>query len=341
MSKRSALGKGLEALIPAGEDRRSDAIFLDSAPGASMQGGIREVPVDAILPNPHQPRQQIDPEALAELAASIAEHGLIQPLVVSAAGFGTAMADRSPADRSPADRGTIEARTETQYTLIAGERRLRAAKQAGLATVPVIVKEATPEEMLELALVENIQRADLNPLEEAAAYQQLSEIFGLTQQEIADKVGKNRVSVANALRLLRLPEFCQSLLANGQISEGHARAMLALEDDEELMQRALKTVIKQQLNVRQTEELVRRLRTLPASPKATRTVPAETRALEAEFAQALGTKVNLSRSKKGGRLTIHFYSEEELQGLYEIMVQRERTVRERAVREGRDDLSPS
>ena len=321
MSKRSALGKGLGALIPAGGDRPLEEAFFDSAPGDSKPGGIREVPVAAILPNPHQPRQQIDPEALAELAASIAEHGLIQPLIVSMAGL-------DAADRSPADPGAIETQTEARqtgvrYTLIAGERRLRAARQAGLTTVPVIVKEATPEEMLELALVENIQRADLNPLEEATAYHQLSELFGLTQQEIADKVGKNRVSVANALRLLRLPDFCQSMLANGQISEGHARAMLALEDDEELMQRALKTVIKQHLNVRQTEEWVRRLRTLPASPKATRTVPPETRALETEFAQALGTKVSLSRSKKGGRLTIHFYSEEELQGLYEIMVQRD------------------
>jgi ParB family chromosome partitioning protein len=299
MSKRSALGRGLGALIPPGEGIPGEGTspVQDRSPG-----GVRQVPVDAIAPNPHQPRQRLDPETLAELAASIREHGLIQPLVVS-----TSVPDIS---------------LNTEYTLIAGERRLRAAKLAGLDTVPVIVKEATPEEMLELALVENIQRADLNPLEEAAAYQQLSEVFGLTQQEIADKVGKNRVSVANALRLLRLPTFCQSVLANGQISEGHARALLGLEGDEEMMQRALKTVIKQQLNVRQTEELVRRLRTLPASPKATRTVSPETRALETEFAQALGTRVNLARSKKGGRLTIHFYSEEELQGLYEILVQR-------------------
>ena len=299
MSKRSALGKGLGALIPPGEGilGEGQSLALDDSPR-----GVREVPVDAIAPNPHQPRQHLDRETLAELAASINEHGVIQPLVVST---------------SVPDIGL-----GAEYTLIAGERRLRAAKLAGLDTVPVIVKEATPEEMLELALVENIQRADLNPLEEAAAYQQLGEVFGLTQQEIADKVGKNRVSVANALRLLRLPTFCQSVLANGQISEGHARALLGLEDDEELMHRALKTVIKQQLNVRQTEELVRRLRTLPASPKATRTISPETRALETEFAQALSTKVSLTRSKKGGRLTIHFYSEEELQGLYEILVQR-------------------
>jgi ParB family chromosome partitioning protein len=320
MSKRSALGKGLGALIPAGDDRPAEDVFSlgEDLPDRGTEDGIREVPVEAIAPNPHQPRQQIDAEALTELAASIAAYGLIQPLIVS-----TVVPDAGAANRRSANLGSFGSPSETQYTLIAGERRLRAARQAGLTTVPVIVKEATPQEMLELALVENIQRADLNPLEEAAAYQQLSELFGLTQQEIADKVGKNRVSVANALRLLRLPEFCQSMLANGQISEGHARAMLGLEDDEELMQRALKTVIKQQLSVRQTEELVRRLRTLPASPKATRTVTPETRALETEFAQALGTKVNLSRSKKGGRLTIHFYSEEELQGLYELLVERD------------------
>jgi ParB family chromosome partitioning protein len=311
MSKRSALGKGLGALIPEGGERPAQDIYPlgDFLAGSDADSGIRQVPVDAIVPNPHQPRQQIAPETLIELAASIAEHGLIQPLIVSTGA-------------PEADAATLSG-AEGRYTLIAGERRLRAARQAGLETVPVIVKEATPQEMLELALVENIQRADLNPLEEASAYRQLSEIFGLTQQEIADKVGKNRVSVANALRLLRLPAFCQSMLANEQISEGHARAMLALEDDKELMQRALKTVIKQHLSVRQTEELVRRLRTLPASPKATRTVPPETKALETEFARALGTKVNLSRSKRGGRLTIHFYSEEELQALYEMLVQRD------------------
>ena len=298
MSKKRALGRGLEALIPTGSP-------LAATSQSSTEGGVRRVAVAVIAPNPHQPRHHMDPEALSELAASIQEHGLIQPLIVSQV---------TPGDAA----GGI------QYQLIAGERRLEASKLAGLKTVPVIVKEATPQQMLELALVENIQRADLNPLEEATAYHQLTELFGLTQQEIADKVGKNRVSVANALRLLRLPDFTKNLLANGQISEGHARALLGLEDDQETMKRAIKTVLKQRLNVRQTEELVRRLRTSPASPKDTRSVSPETRALEGEFAQALGTKVNLARSKKGGRLTIHFYSEEELQGLYELLVQRSR-----------------
>ncbi len=284
MSRKRALGRGLEALIPPRADRES--------------GGVRQVPVTSVVPNPHQPRQRMDPESLAELAASIKEHGVLQPLIVSTL---------------PGD--------PPRYQLIAGERRLEAARLAGLDVVPVIVKEVTPEQMLELALVENIQRADLNPLEEAAAYRQLVEEFGLTQQEIAERVGKNRVSVANALRLLRLPDFVQSVLAGGQISEGHARALLGLEDDLEAMRLALKKVIGERLSVRQTEELVRRLRAAPPSPKATRTVSPETRALEQEFARALGTKVSLARSKKGGRLTIHFYSEEELQKLYEILVQ--------------------
>jgi len=283
MNPRRALGRGLEALIPT---------------GPAVSSTVRQVHVDAVSPNPHQPRQHVDAEALAELAASIKEHGLIQPLIVS------------------------ELEQEGRYALIAGERRLQAARLAGLDTVPVIVREATSEQMLELALVENIQRADLNPLEEAAAYQQLTDAFGLTQQEIADKVGKNRVSVANALRLLRLPDFCRGVLAGGQISEGHARALLGLEEDEEMMRRALKAVLKQHLSVRQTEELVRRLRASPLSSKATRTRTPEARALEQEFAQALGTKVSLTQSKKGGRLVIHYYSEEELQGLYELLVQR-------------------
>jgi ParB family chromosome partitioning protein len=305
MSKRSALGRGLGALIPDGAGLPPQP---EPPAAAERAARILDVPVDVIALNPHQPRHHIDPEALNELAASIKEHGLIQPLVVSSSVQGV-----------PAEATSRPA----QYTLIAGERRLRASKLAGMETVPVLVKEATPREMLELALVENIQRADLNPLEEASAYQQLSESFHLTQQQIADQVGKNRVSVANALRLLQLPDFGQDALASEQISEGHARALLGLKENPDLMREALATVIKQQLSVRQTEELVRRWRTEPVSPKATRTVSPETRALETAFSKALGTKVDLSRSKKGGRLTIHFYSEEELQSLYDIMVQRE------------------
>lgn len=285
MTKRG-LGKGLAALIPIASTELAAA-------------SIREVAVDAIAPNPRQPRQTQDPDALQELADSIREHGLIQPLIVTAA---------TP-DQQVAG---------VQYQLIAGERRWAAARLASLTTVPVIVKEATPQQMLELALVENIQRADLNPLEEAAAYQQLIDEFGLTQEEVAARVGKSRVSVANVVRLLRLPDEVKAALLDGQITEGHARALLAAENPETML-RLLKTVIRRGLNVRQTEEMMRR-QTAKSQPKAKEAPSPDTVALENRFREALGTKVRLFRSKKGGKLVIHFYSEEELQTIYDAIV---------------------
>jgi len=291
MSKKRGLGRGLGALIP-----------VDERPS-----GLREVPVSAIVPNPHQPRQALDEESLQELAASIREHGLIQPLIVS---------------EIPPKEGGDPLSAEPRYQLIAGERRWEAAKRAGLEMVPVLVREATPQQMLELALVENIQRADLNPLEEALAYRSLMDDFGLTQAEVAERVGKSRVTVANIVRLLNLPDFVKEALAAGQISEGHARALLALED-EAMQQRALTAIIKRHLSVRQTEELVRRLlREVSTQEKKARTRSPETEALEAAFREALGTKVQLFRSKKGGKLVIHFYSEEELQAIYDVIVGR-------------------
>ena len=280
MSPRRGLGKGLGALIPL-TDESAD--------------GLRQVPVSAIEANPRQPRTAMDAEALAELAASIEEHGLIQPLVVTQQG-------------------------PERYQLIAGERRLQAARMAGLATVPVVVKDASPQEVLELALVENIQRADLNPLEEAVAFQQLVEEFGLTQEQVAERVGKSRVAVTNTLRLLRLPAEVKQALAEGAIREGHARALLALPTPEAQVA-ALKTVTTKALSVRQTEELVRRLRAEPQPPKPKSRPSPENEALELEFRDTLGTKVDLYRNRKGrGRLVIHFYSEEELQTIYDIIV---------------------
>ena len=279
MSKRRGLGKGLEALIPVGEE---------------PTGGLRQIPVTAITPNPMQPRTALDPEALAELAASIKEHGLLQPLVVTRQG-------------------------PERYQLIAGERRWQAARLAGLETVPVVIKEATPQQLLELALVENIQRADLNPLEEAAAYRQLVDEFGLTQEQVAARVGKSRVAVTNTLRLLKLPPQVQQALADGTIREGHARALLALPTPEAQVA-ALKTVVNQALSVRQTEELVRRLRAEPPTAKPQPPSDPEIEALEARFRGALGTKVTLHKNRKGrGRLVIHFYSEEELQAIYDLI----------------------
>jgi ParB family chromosome partitioning protein len=277
--QKRGLGRGLEALIPA--------------PSTEVRTGLIEVEVERIEPNPRQPRHSMDPQALQELADSIREHGMIQPLIVTEAGEG--------------------------YQLIAGERRWAAARIAGLSKVPVIVKEATPREMLELALVENLQRTDLNPLEAAGAYRQLVDDFGLTQGEVAARVGKNRATVANTLRLLQLPDQVKRVLAEGRITEGHARALLSLETPEDQLN-AMGTILRRGLSVRQAEEMVRRL-VAPAKPKARdEAASPETQALESQFREALGTKVQLYRSKRGGRLVIHFYSEEELQGLYELIV---------------------
>ncbi|MBN1401712.1 MAG: ParB/RepB/Spo0J family partition protein, partial [Anaerolineae bacterium] len=271
-SSRRGLGKGLGALIPQG----------------APDSGLRKVHIDAIVPNPHQPRSLFDEEELLELAGSIREVGLIQPLIVQ---------------RIPSADPAQPAR----YQLVTGERRWRASRMAGLQHVDVIVKDVTPQEMLEMALVENIQRADLNPLEEAGAYQQLAEEFGLTQERIAERVGKSRVSVTNTLRLLRLPGPIKQALIERQITEGHARALLMLEEEEEQLL-AFRAVIKRRLSVRQTEELVRRLQRDALGSARQRTRSPETAALESDFREALGTKVDLFRSRKGGRLVIHFYS---------------------------------
>jgi len=292
---RRGLGRGLSSLIPTTPPE-------DLAEEQVASPGLRLLPIDNVNPNPRQPRQAIAPEALADLAASIKEHGLIQPIIVTAA---------SPEDPAP-------------YIIIAGERRWRASRLAGLDEVPVVIKEASPQDMLELALVENIQRADLNPLEEANAYQTLIVDFGLTQEQVADRVGKSRTAVTNIVRLLRLPDSVKNALIEGQIREGHARALLGLNDDQAIIE-ACKLVIGQGLSVRQTEELVRRLNT-PTPPKSIdvenddlSNTP-ESRALENRLRDFLGTKVNLFRTRKGGRIVIHFYSEEELGDLYDKLI---------------------
>ncbi len=304
MSRKRGLGRGLDALIPS--DAGKDTQRAPRVPGdvADIQqrrvDGLAEVPVDAIQPNPHQPRFSIDDEGLTELAASIREHGLIQPLILT--------------------RLEVSAGEKASFQLIAGERRWRAARQAGVERVPAIIKEAVPREMLELALVENLQRADLNPLEEAQAYQQLVNEFGLTQEQVAEQVGKSRVAIANTLRLLRASQAVKTALLSGEIHEGHARALLALETDE-AQAAALAVVTKQGLNVRQTEALVRRLAGEREERPAAAPPSFQTQTLENAFREALGTKVSLQRDKKGkGRVVIHFYSDEELQNLYERIV---------------------
>ncbi len=292
------LGRGLGALITnssvAGKQERETLIEQAEA------GGIRLLRVADISPNPRQPRTVFNPESLAELTASIAEHGVIQPLIVT------------------------ESLDEPQrYWLIAGERRWRASQQAGLETVPVIVREASPQQLLEWALVENVQRADLNPLEEATAYDALMTGFGLTQAQVAQRVGKSRSAVANTVRLLGLPPAVQGAVTDGQISAGHARALLSLPDHP-AMEGALEQVLGRELTVRQTEALVRRLLEPPPPPPTT-TESAENRAhlaaLEGRFRSTLGTKVSLERKQDGsGRLVIHFFNDGDLDSIYRQIV---------------------
>jgi ParB family chromosome partitioning protein len=287
MNKRRGLGRGLEALIPSGEyveelsDNRARRRF-------ALQIAIAE-----IKPNPEQPRRSFDPASLQELADSIRIHGILQPLLVREGLAG--------------------------YELIAGERRLRAAEIAGLAEVPVIVHPGSGgrlEERLELALVENLQRTDLNAIEEARAIQRLLRDFGLTQEALAERIGKNRVTIAQSVRLLGLPEPAIKAIETGTITAGHGIALLGLPTAAQQLV-GLERTIREHWSVRQTEEWCR-ARATEAGTRQPRRVTAadpETRAVEEEFRRALGTKVVLTRLKNGGRLTIEFYSNEELEAL--------------------------
>jgi ParB family chromosome partitioning protein len=286
MTKKTGLGKGLDALIPAGD------FIPEASPALAAGNEVLNIPIDQISPNPRQPRSQIKAETLLELTASIRENGILQPLIVT--------------------RGAQPDR----YVLVAGERRWLAARQAGLELIPAILREASETERLQWALIENIQRADLAPLEEAEAFRQLADDFGLTQEEIAIKVGKSRAAITNTLRLLRLPDSVKEALAEGKISEGHARALLALPSPNSMVQ-VLKTVLLKNLSVRQTEELVKRLsgERPPRLPRPESSP--EYAELENRLRDHLGTKVNLNPHAKGGTLVIRYYSDEELNALVE------------------------
>ena len=277
MPQKSGLGRGLGALIPGGENTLAE-------------NGVMLVSVDLVFPNPRQPRSMLHPEELQELTASIREHGVLQPLIVT-----------------PGD-------LQGRHVLIAGERRLQAARLAGLASVPVIVRPATDQQRLELAIIENVQRSDLSALEQAEAYRQLAEDFHLSHEEIAARVGKSRVAVTNTLRLLKLPDAVKNALIEGRVSEGHARALLALLTPE-AQSAALRSVLAHDLNVRQTEELVRKLSGEKPSRKPNPPVVPEVAELEERLRASLGTKVTLRSSRKGGTVTIHYYSDEELNAL--------------------------
>ena len=277
MTRTRGLGRGLAALIP------------------TPAGGVEEVDVDLIVPNPNQPRAELSNDSLIGLAESIREHGILQPLLVSLSS------------------------QEGVYQLIAGERRLRAARMAGVSRVPVLVKEAASQELLELALVENLQRQDLNALEEAQAYQRLAQDFGMTQEAIAARVGRSRAAVANALRLLGLSDEMKASVASGALSEGHARALLSVSDAA-ARERAWREVLERGLTVRQTEALVRREAEGTSTGRAPtrREDDPEVASLEARLRAALGTKAELKRGRGGrGRLVLHYYSDEELEALLE------------------------
>ena len=290
--RRPALGKGLSALIP-------------DAPEPSARAGAIEIDVDLLAPNEDQPRVQMDDAKLEELAQSIRANGIIQPILVRKAGAG--------------------------YRIIAGERRWRAAQRAGLLKVPVVVREVpegSHKQLLELALIENIQRENLNPVEEAAAYQRLAEEFQLTQEQIASAVGKDRSSVANYLRLLKLPDEVRAELGAGALSMGHARALLSLSEAA-AQRHAAREVISRGLSVRDTELMVKKLATAPnknRNPNVERGTgnpepPADvhTRAAEDRMRFALGTKVRIARRGQGGTIEIEFGSENELNRIYEYI----------------------
>lgn len=284
--RRPALGRGLSALIP-------DSPQAPAAPAAAPRDTPYEVDLDLLEPNPQQPRQSFDDASLDELAASIRVHGLVQPIVVRRRG--------------------------QRFEIVAGERRWRASQRAGLLKVPVVVRVVQDEHLLQVALIENIQREDLNPIDEALAYQQLTRDYGLTQEEVAGAVGKDRASVANHLRLLKLPETVRKDVASGRLSMGHAKVLLGLEDPAAIAS-AAGDVQRKSLSVRETEALVKRLQqpaqeTPPAAPKDVHTREAEER-----LRVALGTRVGIKRKSKGGRIEIEFVNEQELIRLYDLFV---------------------
>jgi ParB family chromosome partitioning protein len=286
--KRPALGRGLSALIPSAPPPLP-APEAAAAPAARPSGQPLELDIDLLTPNPRQPRTTIEEQALDELAQSIRANGVIQPVVVRPMG--------------------------ERYEIVAGERRWRAAQRAGLLKVPVVVRQVDDDKLLQVALIENIQRENLNPIEEAQAYRRLVDELHLSQEAVAAAVGKDRATVANYLRLLRLPAEVRGEVAGGVLSMGHARALLALPDDVS-QRRIAREVIAKALSVRETEALVRKEVTPAPETERPATDP-NTRAAEDQLKLALGTRVRIVRSRRGGRIEIDFVNEAELQRLYE------------------------
>jgi ParB family chromosome partitioning protein len=282
MAQRKALGRGLSALLGTPETEPEQ---------------LREIDLDRILPNSHQPRKNFDEDALSELANSIREHGIVQPIVVRALEDGF-------------------------FQLIAGERRWRAAQRAGLARIPAVIRNAGDDAALELALIENLQREDLNPMEEAQAYERLITAFGMTQENVARRVGKSRATVANMLRLLRLPLEVQQWLRENRLTTGHAKALLSLSDLDAILESA-KKIIQGNYSVRQAEMLVSRCSNRPFGENdaaGARDVDPNVKAAIHALEQALGTKVTVQESGGKGKIELHFYSFQEMNRLYEGLI---------------------
>ncbi len=284
MAKTRALGKGLDALIPTN--------FNDSLDGESNQGIVNEILIDDIFPNVSQPRKQFDKNALNELENSIKKHGLIQPIIVR--------------------------KTDSGYEIIAGERRWRASKNIGLKTLPVVVKEVSDSEQAQMALVENLQREDLSPIEEANGYKALMDDYGFTQTQLSDIVGYSRSNIANTLRLLNLSEDIQKMIADNKISGGHGRALLSIEDDTE-RSKVAKMIVQKNLSVRDVENLSAKLKktnkSSKKSSKASNIKNHEILAIQSKLQDSLGTKVTIYHGNKKGKLEIEYYGEEDLERL--------------------------
>ena len=290
MDTKKALGRGLGALL------REEEILEAGSPGYFL------CPLDRLRPNPRQPRQSIDEQDLSDLAASIKEKGVLQPLVVR------------KADEQ-----------DGAYEIIAGERRFRAAQMAGLATVPVVIKDVSPEEVLELALIENIQRKDLTPIEEALAYKRLLEEYGITQQELSKRVGKDRSTIANSLRLLKLPSDIQEDIAQGHISMGHARALLMLEGLKEAMYSLRDRIKKDGLSVRQAEAMARALLEKgPNEPRIPKKEDPNIKRLSDELTFEIGFRVKVVPKKRGGKVEIYYGDLDELDRIVELLERRTR-----------------
>jgi ParB family chromosome partitioning protein len=299
MARKTGLGRGLDALLPGSDDNMDFAPENETVQEPSAHGTVVRLAVDRLIANPGQPRKNFDETELRELADSITEHGIIQPVIAADAGDGS-------------------------YIIIAGERRTRAARLAGLREIPVIIRDYTDQKRMEVSLIENIQRSDLNPIEEAAAYKNLMDFSNLSQEELALRVGKNRSTVANALRLLKLPAEVQMSLESGGISPGHARALLSVNDKTQ-RDKLFHEISAKGLSVREAEKRAAALNAPPGQPEKNETVktaarrPPEIDAMEEKFIERLGTKVVIEGGLDKGRIHIDYYSMEDLERLYEIL----------------------